>query len=192
MTAAELRAIVAEALRGPKGNAGRVPIPDDTKLSELAAIVTAWQLRFRGHAESGEAAKAAADAEIIRRAEAAAEELRALMPDIERIAAGAGPGDPFGCRNLRRVEKMKHALAFRLPPCRMFRALGRRDALAPGWQWLAGTLRGDCERALGALGTRDDGPLPRLMALLLGTITGDAPTPAAVASHLRRLDRERT
>ena len=95
----------------------------------------------------------------------------------------------MSARQLKGVVCLFRAVKnFTEPPPTAWRAEGVRDKPVPGWRHFAGVLLTDLEKAFGrSLGRHDDGPAARLLAHLVGHVTGELITPARIGKVLRSI-----
>ncbi len=181
ITPAELRDMIVEtALKGAKGHANGLRMPDERGLAELAEIANHWRRTY------ARARRDARDAETAHRAERARDALLAEIPGLLRMTNAMDDADPIKVPQAQRISAMAAALRhLALPHPPAYRAPGVPDRESPDWRWIVRVLREDFARHLGPLGGRDDGPAGRLLAAILARAFGERVSPARVAKFLR-------
>jgi hypothetical protein len=179
-TPAELRSLVADA-------AGRRYAPlADAAAERLGGILSQHHAWFHAAQEERRLN------DMIAEARAAVDTLARIVPQIRDVLrdrnAAAGGWDWFLARRLKDAER---AAAFaELPTNWQFLAANSLPDSVRDWRWLAKTLPGDIETAMRPTnpdfraGISEDGPLLRILEVIIPLISGESPTRAAIKSQL--------
>jgi hypothetical protein len=166
-----VRQMLVDAMRGP----GRAAQIDDKAVAKVAATLNArHQLFLAAQGDRGRAARRDRVVKLFA-------DLRAALPevikDIEQQA-----NDFFGRRNLIAANALHRAIGSDvvervLPPV----ALSENVF---GWQWCGRTLHEDVAALIGS------NAAIRFLAAAIPMISGEHPTPAAIATWLRQRRKE--
>lgn len=170
------RAVVQEAFEKAS-----VQMPDVAEMDRLASIFTAYKAYFR-------------DAETQRtlnsHARAAGDAIRALNESLPPLLsyhrARASGGDPYAEWQAAAIEKIFRAvLGSDLP---RIEAQSNVPNVIKDWRWLVTVLLPVILPAFpDGTGISENGPASRFLAEMLPLISGDAPTPSAVATQFKKL-----
>ena len=170
------RAVVQEAF-----DKASVQMPDVAEIDRLASIFTAYKAYFR-EAETQRALNS--------HARAAGDAIRALNESLPPLLsyhrARASGGDPFSEWQAAAIEKVFRAVLDSDLP--RIEAQSNVPNVIKDWRWLATVLLPVIAPAFpDGTGMSENGPASRFLAEMLPLISGDAPTPSAVATQIKKL-----